>query len=70
MFVWFLMVCDVKFYFSTTEIEAISLELKFATGIYKNITTNTILDNYRNCDTNFCKGFNQGIILTAISQPN
>ena len=26
--------------------------------------------NYRNCDTDFSKGFIQGIILTAISQPN
>ena len=40
--------------------------LKLATGIYKNITTNTILDNYQN----FSEGFMQGIILTAISQPN
>ena len=59
-----------NFQFSTTEIEAFSLGLKFATDIYLNITTNTILDNYRNCDTDFSKGFIQGIILTAISQTN
>ena len=59
-----------NFQFSTTKMEAISLGLKFATGIYKNITTNIILDNYWNCDTNFSKGFIQGIILTTLSQPN
>ena len=50
--------------------EARNLRLKFATSIYKNITTNTIVNNYRICDTDFSKGFIQGIILTAISQPN
>ena len=50
--------------------EALSLWLKFATGIYKNITTNTILDNYRDCDINFSKGFIQGIILILILQSN
>ena len=29
-----------------------------------------ILSNYRNCDTDFPKGFVQGIILTSVSQPN
>ena len=37
---------------------------------WKNITRNTTLDNYWNCDTGFSKGFIQGIILTAIFQPN
>ena len=35
--------------------EALSLGSKFATGINKSITTNTILSNYRNCDTDFSK---------------
>ena len=48
--------------------EALSFRLKFATGIHQNITTNTILRNYRNCDTDFSKGFIQRIILTSISQ--
>ena len=55
------------FKFSTTEMEALSLGLKFATGIHKNITTNTILSNY---NTDFFKGFIQEIILASVSQPN
>ena len=50
--------------------EALSLGLKFAAGIYKNITSNTRLNNYWNCDTDFSKGFIQVIILTAVSQRN
>ena len=56
------------FQFSTTEIEAFSFGLKFATGIHQNFTTNTILHNYGNCDTNFSRA--QGIILGSVSQPN
>ena len=58
------------FQFSITKMEALSLRLKSATGIYQNITTNSILCNYRNCNTNFSKIFIQGIILAAVSQPN
>ena len=65
------MVLDLTdFQFSTTEIEALSQRQKFASAIRKNITTNTILSNYRNCDTDFSKDFIQGIILTSVSQPN
>ena len=32
--------------------------------------SNTIYNNYRNCDTDFSKGFIQGITPTAISHPN
>ena len=59
-----------NFQFYTTEMEALSQGLKFAIGIYKNITTNTVLDNYQNSDSDFSKSFIQAIILTAISQPN
>ena len=42
----------------------------YITSICKNITTNTIIDNYRNYDTDFSKGFIRGNIFTAISQSN
>ena len=61
---------QTNFRFSTTEMEALSLGLKFATCIYKSIIINTKLENYRICDTDFSWGFIQGIILAAISQPN
>ena len=50
------------FQFSTTKMEAFCLGLKFATYIHQNITTNFILCNSRNFDTDFSKGFIQGII--------
>ena len=56
------------FQFSTNEKEALSFGLKFVTGIHQNIITNTILCNYRNGDTDFSRGFIQGIILISVSQ--
>ena len=54
----------------TNKSETLSLGLKFATDIYKNIITITILSNYWNYDTDFFKGFIQGIILTTFNQMN
>ena len=56
---------QTNFQFSTTKMEALSLGLKFATGIFKNITTNSIVSDYWNSDIDFSKG----IILAAVSQP-
>ena len=41
-----------------------------ATCIHQNITKYTVLNSYRNCETDFSKEFFQGIILAWVSQPN
>ena len=57
-------------HFSTTQMEALGLGLKLATGIHKSITTNTILSNYRKSYTDFYEGFIQWMIPDSITQPN
>ena len=45
------------FQFSITEIDYLSLKLKFATGTHQNSPTITQLSNYLNSNTDFSKGF-------------
>ena len=59
-----------NFQFSAILMEVLDLGQKYATGIYKNITTNIIHNNYRKSDTDFSKGSIQGIILTGVFQTN
>ena len=49
-----------------TEQEALSFGLKFAIGINKTSITDTVTRNYRYTDTDFNKGFIQGIITSSI----
>ena len=53
-----------------TELEALSLGLKFSTGLGKHKFTDLITRNYRHTDSDFTKGFIQGILLTATTSPN
>ena len=50
---------------TTTEHDALSLGLKFATGTHTNNLTEIITKNYRHTDTDFNKGFIQGIITAS-----
>ena len=49
--------------------EKMNLKSDVSGFMKNNITTNTILDKNQNFQIHFSKGFFQGIILTAISQP-
>ena len=53
-----------------TELEALSLGLKFATGLRNNNTTDLIQRNYRQSDSEFTKGFIQGILSTTSLNPS
>ena len=50
------------------ESEALSFGLKFATGLNNKSITDTLGKNYRKNDTDFDKGFIQGIIAAMITQ--
>ena len=52
---------------SSTESEALSLGLKFAINTNNNNITDTITNNYGYSDTDFEKGFIQGIITASIN---
>ena len=51
------------------ELEALSLGLKFATGLRNNNTTDLIQRNYRQSDSEFSKGFIQGILSSTSLNP-
>ena len=56
---------------SQNETEALSFGLKFATGISKKSEVcDTIIKNYHSQDTDFEKGFIQGIITSSLSSTN
>ena len=55
---------------TTTEHEALSLGLKFATGTLTNNLTEIVTKNYRHTDTEFNKGFIQGIITASTHTTN
>ena len=52
---------------SPTEHEALSLGLKYATGIQKKDLTQVVTKNYRHLDSDFQKGMIQGIITASIN---
>lgn len=54
---------------STIETEALSFGLKFATGLKNNISKLINL-NYRHSDTDFHKGFTQGILAASLDCQN
>ena len=55
---------------SPTETEALSFGLKFATGLPKQNLVDTLTKNYRYTDTDFLKGYIQGIISASMKNHN
>ena len=65
------LITNISTYLPTkTEIQALSLGLKFATGLPNHSITNLISKNYRQTDTEFFKGFIQGILTTTTNSSN